>query len=155
MSRLNVCPCGIHWHGVLAVYKHDVTCVPISARLPSRHSRLCRQRNPEKTKSLELFWFLFCLRMLWIYLTCPSVRPSVRVLFCFCVIYVFSAASVAPERACLSDECEMRIRWLSGAESGVFLLSRSDFQEGCWGLRGRSEGWQREGQIYVESEGSR
>lgn len=48
-----------------------------------------------------------------------SVCLSVGVLFCFCVIYVFSAASVAPERACLSDECEIRILWLSGAESGV------------------------------------
>lgn len=63
------------------VYKHDVTCVPISARLSCRHSRLCRQRNPEKTKSLELFWFLFCLRILFIYLSRLSDHPSVCLCF--------------------------------------------------------------------------
>lgn len=85
------------------VCKHDVTCVPISARLPRRLSRLWWQRNLENAKSWERFWFSFCLRMLWFPrpLICPSVHLSVRVLFCFCVIYVYSAATVAPERACL------------------------------------------------------
>lgn len=59
------------------LYKHDVTCVPISARLPSRHSWLCRPRNLEKTKSSGTFLVFVLPENALILLDLLSVRPSV------------------------------------------------------------------------------
>lgn len=84
------------------VYKHDITCVPISARLSCRHSRLCRQRTPEKTKSLELFWFLFCLRILLTYLTRPFV--------CLCAFLLLRHICVS---CCICSTREsLTFRWM-------------------------------------------
>lgn len=80
---------------------------PISARLP------CRRRRPnlEKTKSTGnsyllsslangLFWFCCSAWECFFFLNwCLFVCLFVCLLFCFCVIYMFSAASIAEEKS--------------------------------------------------------
>lgn len=72
-----------------------------------------------RLKVLEEFWFLVLPENALIF-TWPFICPSVCVLFCICVIYVFSAAFVEPRLLALSDECEVTILWLSVAESVAF-----------------------------------
>lgn len=75
---------------------------PISARLPRIHSRLGRRHNPEKTKS----WDQLSVVITSGFAVLPEnelmflfVCMFVCLLFCFSVIYMFSAAPFAEEKS--------------------------------------------------------
>ena len=142
---------------------------PISARLPCRHSRVCRHPNLEKTKSWEqlsvvvtaqrpLLVLPFCLRMLFqltVVNWCLFVCPLAFLLLCH--IYVFcSTLSRREKKLAFSDEyksycCSALLLRLNL----TLLFSPTDFKEGLRGVRGRPEGWQRKGHFHFEFDRSR